>query len=268
MPSSPLPRWSLPVAAPPRITWTALWRHGPGESTYVLPAHWTLHLVHYRAPFRVGEFTTELKPGRLVLVAPGVPTTTWLERESNHYFAHFKFPPEASRKTAHCPSILDPGHEVDRFEGLFSELVTMDPEDSHLAEVLLWGILLRLPHLVHASRRKAYPPKLGMALQQIEERLGEGITVRELCHRVEVSETHLARLFQKHLGLSVIGHIRKRRLERARYLLTHAPRTITEIAHAVGMRDLQYFNKQIRGAFGVSPRALREKGGLNRPRVP
>src|ERR671928_57638 len=62
---------------------------------------------------------------------------------------------------------------------------------------------------------------------------------------------------QAETGNTVVGYIRHRRLERARHLLRESTLSIPAIAAAVGIRDLQAFNKACRRELGASPRAVR-----------
>lgn len=72
-----------------------------------------------------------------------------------------------------------------------------------------------------------------------------------------VSHNHLTRLFKAATGDTVVGYIRRRRLDRARHLLRASTLSIPAVAASVGIPDLQAFNKACRRELGASPRALR-----------
>ncbi|MGW2523919.1 helix-turn-helix transcriptional regulator [Streptomyces sp. NPDC001617] len=68
---------------------------------------------------------------------------------------------------------------------------------------------------------------------------------------------HLTRVFGAETGLTVVSYIRHRRLQRARHLLLSSALSVTAIAAAVGIADLQAFNKACRRELGASPRDVR-----------
>ena len=82
----------------------------------------------------------------------------------------------------------------------------------------------------------------------------------QIAAAVGVSHNHLTRLFTAGQGLTVVGYLRRRRIEHARQLLVHSTMSITAIASTVGIPDLQAFNKACRTVTGLGPRALRESG--------
>jgi transcriptional regulator GlxA family with amidase domain len=68
-------------------------------------------------------------------------------------------------------------------------------------------------------------------------------------------------LFRAETGYTVVGYIRRRRMERARHLLRESTLSIPAIAASVGVADLQAFNKACRRELGDSPRAVRAGPG-------
>jgi len=87
--------------------------------------------------------------------------------------------------------------------------------------------------------------------------MGESLSVSQLAESVGISHNHLTRLFQKHLGKTVVAHIIERRLIRAEHMLRHSNMPVKQIAAQVGISDLQAFNKAIRSRYHMSPRELR-----------
>jgi transcriptional regulator GlxA family with amidase domain len=92
--------------------------------------------------------------------------------------------------------------------------------------------------------------------------------IREACRRQcavrgwgsDGYAAHLRRCFRAELGLGVKPWIQARRLERARHLLAHSALPVRAIAAQLGIADLQRFNKLVRRACGLGPRALRTRG--------
>jgi AraC-like DNA-binding protein len=75
---------------------------------------------------------------------------------------------------------------------------------------------------------------------------------------------HLARLFRKETGQTIVGHIRSVRLARAREYLADPTLKVADVARLVGIPDAAYFSRIYRRAFGVAPMADRQAlpGGI------
>ena len=124
------------------------------------------------------------------------------------------------------------------------------------AEVKVWDAILTAQATV-GSAVPALPPAVALALSEIDRRLAEQVSVRDLADRVFLSHNQLTRLFRESLGETVVGTIHERRMTRARHLLLHSTMPIKQVAVQVGLPDLQHFNKSVRKRFGVSPSGLR-----------
>jgi len=70
--------------------------------------------------------------------------------------------------------------------------------------------------------------------------------VPEIAAATGFSHNHLTRLFRAETGDTVVGYLRRRRLDRARHLLRETTMAIPAIAASVGIADLQAFNKACR----------------------
>jgi transcriptional regulator GlxA family with amidase domain len=129
------------------------------------------------------------------------------------------------------------------------------------AEARLWDILWQL-----AERTRSVPtsnarthPAVETVSRIIQRRLGKPLSVGELAEEAGVSQNHLTRLFRASFKKTVVGYIRQQRIVRAHHLLTQTTLPIKAIAAEVGIPDLHFFNKAVRGSLGHSPREVREK---------
>jgi AraC family transcriptional regulator len=85
----------------------------------------------------------------------------------------------------------------------------------------------------------------------------ESIRLDALAAEAGVSAFHFLRTFTRVVGTSPHQYLVGCRLENAVALLTDESRPITDVAYAVGFRDLSNFVRTFRRAAGVSPRAFR-----------
>lgn len=86
-------------------------------------------------------------------------------------------------------------------------------------------------------------------------------TVAQVATWVGCHPDHLARLFRQETGETLVGHIRRLRLERARELLQDPGRRVSEAARLAGFADPAYFCRVWRRHFGTTPGEDRRGNG-------
>jgi transcriptional regulator GlxA family with amidase domain len=99
--------------------------------------------------------------------------------------------------------------------------------------------------------------KLLQALSEIERRIEEPPTRKELAAAVGTSVRQLDRLFAQHLRSSVGAHGLQVRLARAQALLRQTSKPIVEIAVMCGFASASHFSRSYHEAHGIPPKAER-----------
>jgi AraC-like DNA-binding protein len=111
--------------------------------------------------------------------------------------------------------------------------------------------------LLRATSRTDAPrvldPRIRAALDLLEERYAEPLSVDDLARTARTSRFHFSRLFREAVGKSPYRHLQETRLRRARELLDSGRMGVTEAAFSVGFNDLGRFSRAFRQAFGCSP---------------
>jgi AraC family transcriptional regulator of arabinose operon len=97
------------------------------------------------------------------------------------------------------------------------------------------------------------------AIEEMQRRLGEDISVSELARMVNLSRSRFAHLFRQQTGSSPARYLRDFRLDRARLLLETTFLSVKEVMAAVGFNDPSHFSRDFHGAFGASPREWRKR---------
>ena len=97
------------------------------------------------------------------------------------------------------------------------------------------------------------------AIEVMQRRLGDGITIDELAQSVSLSRSRFASLFREQIGVPPGRYLRDFRLDRARLLLETTPLSVREVMAAVGFNDPSHFSRDFDRAFGVSPRDWRKR---------
>lgn len=87
----------------------------------------------------------------------------------------------------------------------------------------------------------------------------DGGSEAQLGARLGVSDRHLRRLFQRHLGVSPDQLARSRRSHFARRLLDDTDLPVAQVAVASGFGSVRQLNRSCRETFGTSPHQLRSR---------
>ncbi len=248
---------------PPVLAAVGMGVHGPAGHVdeFLLPDLWQFHLYDYEADLRVDGTGHAIRPGRVSLIPPGTQARYTYRGRSQHLYVHLRL---ASTGTPlSLPLIQHAGAELASLTAQLRQALAVWPSAPARATAEVWAALWRVAQLNPArveGRQANAPsahPALAAATALIEERLAEPLTVPEIARAVGVSHNHLTRLFRATIGETVVGYIRARRMERAGHFLRATTLSIPAIAAAVGIPDLQAFNKTCRRELGAAPRAIR-----------
>lgn len=96
------------------------------------------------------------------------------------------------------------------------------------------------------------------ALRIIDETAEENMDVMTLAEKVGMTDRHLRRLFDEHLGASPIEILVTKRLHLAKQLIVQTRSPITEIALAVGFKSIRRFNEAFKQLYKVPPSEVRK----------
>jgi AraC family transcriptional regulator, regulatory protein of adaptative response / DNA-3-methyladenine glycosylase II len=89
--------------------------------------------------------------------------------------------------------------------------------------------------------------------------IDETPSLDHLASRLGVTDRHLRRLFEEHVGASPIAILQTRRLHLARTLLRETALSIADVAFGAGFESVRRFNDAMRKAYGCTPSELRGK---------
>jgi AraC family transcriptional regulator, regulatory protein of adaptative response / DNA-3-methyladenine glycosylase II len=85
-------------------------------------------------------------------------------------------------------------------------------------------------------------------------------SVADVAARLGVSDRHLRRIFEAHLGVSPLQYLQTRRLLCAKQLLTDTRMRVAEVALASGFASLRRFNAAFVQHYRLAPTQLRKEG--------
>ncbi|GAB3918464.1 hypothetical protein GCM10027613_20590 [Microlunatus endophyticus] len=262
-----MPTVELDLSFPPEVVNIGRGTHGVHslEDVFQLPELWSLHVYGYSAELEIDGIGYPIAEGDVSLVPPASLIRYRYEGPSTHLYAHLRsvgdHPAPAGPGRSGLDLIMNPGAELPVITDLMRSAIASAATRPAQTRCDVWAALLRL-----AGRRHPVPPRpserhLAAAMSYIESRLPDVITVPEVADRIGISANHLGRIFHDELGETAVAYIRRRRVDRARQLLTNSTMSITAISAMVGFADLQAFNKTCRAVTGMSPRQLRARAG-------
>ncbi|GGN44316.1 AraC family transcriptional regulator [Streptomyces fuscichromogenes] len=247
---------------PPQVVNVGVGVHGPAGHTDVfrLPDLWQLHVYGYAADLTVGDTPYPIRPGRVSLVPPATTVRYHYHQDrSEHLYAHLLMPSTGAARS--LPVLQDAGAGLPALNAALLQAIAAAPTEPGRVTAETWSALWRIAHLTPPPPRTGPHPAFTAAVTHIESQLADPLTVPGIARTAGISHNHLIRLFRAETGDTVVSYIRHRRLERARHLLCESTLSIAAVAAAVGIPDLQAFNKACRRELGGSPRAVRGRGG-------
>lgn len=247
-------RVSARLDEPPVVVNLGVGVHGTSRprDVFRLPDLWQFHLYGYDGELDVGGHRHRIRPGHVSLMPPGERITYHYRGRSEHLYVHLRLAETGATRTV--PVMQDAGADTPVLTTLLRQAIAVAATEPAMAVAAVWTALWHTARLSDATGPHA---AVSAAIAHIESNLAGPLSVAEVAVAAGVSHNHLTRLFRAETGTTVVAHIRQRRLHRARHLLRESTLPIAAVAAAVGIPDLQAFNKVCRRVWGASPRAVR-----------
>jgi AraC-like DNA-binding protein/mannose-6-phosphate isomerase-like protein (cupin superfamily) len=212
----------------------------------------------------------EPQPGQLYLLPAGTKLSfgTTADNTLGKYWCHFTATVgEISLfqllDIPYCLEIHDDGW----LEGWFKELVKQYQQPSLTSPLRIKSLLHELisvyletaaasGHTVRMVSSKE-TGKIDTVLSYIEEHLHEPMSVEELAQLVHFHPNYFMQYFKTMLGAAPITYINRKRMDKARELLSTTDAPVTDVAERVGM-ELYYFSRLFKRQSGLSPSEFRK----------
>jgi AraC-like DNA-binding protein len=104
--------------------------------------------------------------------------------------------------------------------------------------------------------------RVGRALNYIEERMGEVVSLDELSGVAAMSKYHFLRTFRRLVGVTPYQFVLSARMRAAAARLARSGEPVSSVAYEAGFGDLSTFNRRFRQLFGASPGHYRRQVGV------
>lgn len=133
-------------------------------------------------------------------------------------------------------------------------------------DAMMKATALKITHLVirqfleikHPDCVIIHRMAINKALDFLNEKYGEKISIRDLATSAGCSVSHFSRLFKDETGIAPSDYVMKVRLDRAKRMLRADEMSVTQIALACGFNSSAYFSHCFSRAFGISPSDFRK----------
>jgi len=181
------------------------------------------------------------------------------------YQALFTLAPALSHKQQFLSRLrLDPkelGSLVAQVDALDDELRMRTPGFAFTAAACFMqivGFLARCYNRSKGTDARALL-RVASAISHLEAHYEEALNLDALARLAHMSKRSFLRAFQAAVGSAPIAYLIRLRLQRAALLLRRAEENITSAAFKAGFNDSNYFARQFKKAFGVTPREYRKR---------
>ncbi|MBN2982322.1 response regulator transcription factor [Cohnella algarum] len=149
---------------------------------------------------------------------------------------------------------VDPYALVESFDRLFK--TESLPELSRLLKEQIFELR---KHKTEVQTNQAARNPIDRALDYINARYLESLTLQEVADAVHVSKNYFSILFKKITGHNFIDYVILLRVQKARELLVTTDLKVYEVAEQSGFNDVKYFSKLFKKMTGCSPVDYRDK---------
>lgn len=127
------------------------------------------------------------------------------------------------------------------------------------ASLLLGSFLYEMADQRNVNGNTPINRHVEKALERMHANIGQELSMENLCLHLEISQSHLSRLFQEAFGVSPKAYLSKLRMDAARSLLAETELPIQDIAERMGYLNPFSFSRAFTQITGQSPSAYRNQ---------
>ena len=217
-----------------------------------------------RMPFALEQtilrFVTDGKPKELVEFCTKTLTRTPslripIGKTSKNKLRQLKYNSVAGVTLACRAAMIGGAPEIECYARSDSAIMKIDEAGNDLTVYrILIQTTIDYATLVQQTRSGALHPWIvRQCVQYISSHTHENITLEQLAEGSEYSKEYIAKLFRKHMGMSISDYIQKTRIDEAKELLRQG-KTCGEVACILNYASQSYFSRQFKKQTGLTPK--------------
>lgn len=150
---------------------------------------------------------------------------------------------------------INPSYENPSFDSAFSLLA--GTQNIEVIQDFLSNCLVECATAIGDVREQRENPLVKKIIEYIDQNMSRNYSLEDVAASVGVSPFYMSKLFKEEMGETFINYVTDRRLDRTKKLLLETDLSIKEIAGQTGYSDQNYFSRQFKNKFGISPTDFR-----------
>ena len=251
-----------------------------GPQTWAQHLHYQLEMVYVEKGMldvTIDFQTWHLRAGDLAIIFPYCVHGYHIDPDcapDNHVLGIMALPPMAGEFEERLPVQLpqspvltgDQLNEeiIQAWYRLFIEREHYRPMIAKFYLQLLLALLWPLMEVSSASKQQR-DDTAHRAIRYVVEHYRQPLQAKEVARELEISPSHLARIFSTRLHMGFNEYVNRLRVQAAQDLLQSTSRPVTEIMLDTGFESQSTFNRAFREIYGVSPRVYRQQLEASKP---
>jgi AraC-like DNA-binding protein len=113
--------------------------------------------------------------------------------------------------------------------------------------------------IVFFSDQNFYGDLASVMQRYLREHVNKKLTLNDICGKFSYSRSFLCKTFKEQTGETLITCFNRMKMEEAERLLKETTDSVSNVAYALGFREVKYFDSLFKKHTGVTPVAYREK---------
>lgn len=153
------------------------------------------------------------------------------------------------------PAAMHLGSEDRPWSKSITEIFGLVEQCDSLMELnrILEELAVGIAATINQYNQKTINSTLQKAMEYINRKYHEAVTLNEVAEHTYVSTYYLSRMFTKELGKNFVDYLNEVRIEKAKAYLKDSNYKTYEIAELVGIKDAHYFSKLFKKYTGITP---------------
>ncbi len=225
--------------------------------------YYIMYILKGRITLIEGERSQEAVTGDLVLYRPHERQEYRFSGQDRSVYAYVHFSGTACEEILTglgLQSRITHLGEALHLERLLREMINENYLRKPLFQVTSASLLLQFfteaAHII-ATNHTPWTPAIDRVIQHMHVHFEQNHPVAfyaEMCH---LSESRFAHLFKQATGIAPKQYLLKVKVDAACRLLSSTTLSVTDVALAVGIEDLNYFGRMVKKQMGKTPKQLR-----------
>jgi two-component system response regulator YesN len=155
---------------------------------------------------------------------------------------------------------VEAGTKIEEILGVKYRFITESAGIRDQENLCLWAVqvLEKLMDGIYQTRHAKNYQRLKKVLDFIETHCSDPLTVEQIAKEIYLSSSRLSHIIREELGITLVDHISKVRIDRAKMLLRDRELPISQIALEVGFPDQSYFTKVFKKFEKCTPKTFRQ----------